>query len=56
MTQVTGTQNLSQIMADIDLGPAGGVQMMFAKLQMAQSQICKSQANDYMKQIQDIQA
>ncbi|NCD25480.1 MAG: hypothetical protein EOL86_07810 [Deltaproteobacteria bacterium] len=55
-TPVTGTQNLSQIMADIDLGPAGGIQMMFAKLQMAQSQICKSQANDYMKQIQDIQA
>ncbi len=43
-------------MADIDLGPAGGIQMMFAKLQMAQSQICKNQANDYMAQIQDIQA
>ncbi len=54
-TPVTGTQSLSQIMADIDLGPAGGIQMMFAKLQMAQSQICKNQANDYMKQIQDIQ-
>lgn len=45
MSQVTGTQSLSQIMADIDLGPAGGIQMMFAKLRMAQSQICKSQAN-----------
>ncbi len=56
MTQVTGPQSLSQIMADMDLGPAGGIQMMFAKLQMAQSQICKNQANDYMKQIQDIQA
>ena len=56
MSQVTGSQSLSQIMADIDLGPTGGIQMMFAKLQMAQSQICKSQANDYMKQIQDIQA
>jgi hypothetical protein len=55
-TPVTGTQNLSQIMADIDLGPAGGIQMLFAKLQLAQSQICKNQANDYMKQIQDIQA
>ncbi len=54
-TPVSGPQGLSQIMADIDLGPAGGIQMMFAKLQMAQSQICKNQANDYMAQIQNIQ-
>ncbi|SFL29371.1 hypothetical protein SAMN05421830_101414 [Desulfomicrobium norvegicum] len=55
-TPISGSQSLSQIMSDIDLGPAGGIQMMFAKLQMAQSQICKNQANDYMAQIQDIQA
>ncbi len=54
-TPISGPQSLSQIMADIDLGPAGGIQMLFAKLQLAQSQICKNQANDYMKQIQDIQ-
>ncbi len=54
MTQINPT-SLSQIMADIDLGPGGGIQLMFAKLQMAQSQLCKTQANDYMKQIQDIQ-
>ena len=29
---------------------------MFAKLQLAQSEICKNQATDYMKQIEDIQA
>ena len=55
MTQVNPNQSLSQIMSSIDLGPGGGIQLMFAKLQMAQSMICKDQANDYMKQIQDIQ-
>ncbi|GAB1409645.1 hypothetical protein MASR1M90_07990 [Desulfovibrionales bacterium] len=55
MTQINPTTNLSQIMNSIDLGPGGGIQLMFAKLQMAQSQLCKTQANDYMKQIQDIQ-
>ena len=29
--------------------------MMFAKLQLAQSEICKAQATDYMKQIEEIQ-
>lgn len=55
MTTVSGTQNISQIMSNIDLGPGGGIQLMFAKLQLAQSEMCKNQANDYMKQIQDIQ-
>ncbi|NLY41893.1 MAG: hypothetical protein GX055_09775, partial [Desulfovibrionales bacterium] len=55
MTTVNSATSISQIMADIDLGPGGGIQLMFAKLQMAQSMICKNQANDYMKQIQDIQ-
>ena len=35
--------------------PSGSVQMMFAKLQLAQGQICKNQAEDYMKQVEDIQ-
>jgi len=56
MSQINATNSLSQIMADIDLGPTGSVQMMFAKLQLAQSEICKNQATDYMKQIEDIQA
>ena len=56
MSQVTNTTSLSEIMQSIDLGPTGSVQMMFAKLQLAQSQICKNQAEGYMKQIEDIQA
>ena len=46
--------SLTEIMNDIDLGPTSGVQMMFAKLQLAQSQLCKNQAESYMKQIEDI--
>lgn len=56
MSQVNATNSLSQIMADIDLGPTGSVQFMFAKLQLAQSQICKNQAESYMSQIEQIQA
>ena len=55
MSQVTNTSSLSSIMDTIDLGPTGSVQMMFAKLQLAQSEICKAQAEDYMSQIEDIQ-
>ena len=55
MSQVNATNSLSQIMADIDLGPTGSVQFLFAKLQLAQSQICKNEAESYMKQIEDIQ-
>ena len=51
MSGVNTDYSLSGIMADIDLGPTGSVQMMFAKLQLAQSQICKNQAEDYMSQI-----
>ena len=53
---VSGATSLSQIMSDIDLGPTGSVQFMFAKLQLAQSEICKNQAESYMKQIEDVQA
>ena len=55
MSQVTNASSLTEIMQSIDLGPTGSVQMMFAKLQLAQSQICKNQAEGYMKQIEDIQ-
>ena len=51
----TAVSSLSQVMNDMDLGPTGSVQFMFAKLQLAQSQLCKNQAEDYMKQIEDIQ-
>ena len=55
MSQVNNDTSLSSIMDTIDLGPTGSVQMMFAKLQLAQSEICKSQAESYMKQIEEIQ-
>ena len=54
-TQVNNDYSLSSILADINLGPSGSVQMMFARLQLAQSQLCKNQAEDYMKQVEDIQ-
>ena len=51
----SGTTSLSAILSDIDMGPTDSIQFMFAKLQLAQSQICKSQAESYMKQIEEIQ-
>ena len=55
MSQINATNSLSQIMADIDLGPSGSIQLQFAKLQLAQSEICKNEANNYMEQIEQIQ-
>ena len=55
MSQVNNDTSLSAIMDTIDLGPTGSVQMMFAKLQLAQSEICKAQAESYMNQIEAIQ-
>ena len=55
MSQVNNNSSISALMDTIDLGPTGSVQMMYAKLQLAQSEICKAQAEDYMKQIEDIQ-
>lgn len=44
------------ILSDIDLGPAGNsVQLMFAKLQLSQSALCKDEAVKRMKEIQDVQ-
>ncbi|MDD2966854.1 MAG: hypothetical protein PHN64_05105 [Desulfovibrionaceae bacterium] len=55
MSQVTNSQNINSIMNNIDLGPTQSVQLMFAKLQLAQSEICKNQANEYMNEITQIQ-
>ena len=54
-TPVTNTSSLSQVMNSIDLGPTESVQFKFAKLQMAQAQLCKDQANNYMNQLENIQ-
>ena len=51
----SGTTSLSEVLNDINLGPTDSIQFMFAKLQLAQSQICKNSAETYMKQIEDIQ-
>ncbi len=48
-------QTIQQIMNSMDLGPTDSVQFKFAKLQLAQAQLCKEQANNYMSQIEHIQ-
>ena len=56
--QVTnnGTANtIDALMNSIDLGPHNSIQFLFAKLQLAQAQICKDQANDYIEKIQKTQ-
>lgn len=59
MTQagyVSGTSSLNQILNDIDLGPgSGSVQFLFAKLQLAQAQICKNSAMQYLDAISSVQ-
>ena len=57
MSQVENTTTrVNELMDMIDLGPTQSIQFLFAKLQMAQSQICKAQAETYMSMIEDIQA
>ncbi len=41
---------------DIDLGPNGSVQIMFAKLQLMMSAQCKTQAENYMHEVESIQS
>ncbi len=55
VTNTSGTTSLSEVLNDINLGPTDSIQFMFAKLQLAQSQICKNSAETYMKQIEGIQ-
>ena len=49
------TNKLSNIMADINLGPTGSLQFQFAKLQLAMAELSKNGAMDYMNQIQESQ-
>ena len=51
----SGTTALQDIMADINLGPTDSIQFAFAKLQLAQAQICKNSATQYLEDIQKIQ-
>lgn len=55
---ITNTQNVSNtqnMMDKIDLGPTESIQLMFAKLQLAQAQMCKDQAESYINKIQNNQ-
>ncbi len=56
MTATVNTTSLSSILNDIDMGPTTSIQLAFAKLQLAQAQTSKTQAESYMKQIEDIQS
>lgn len=51
----SGTTAQSDVLDDIDLGSADSIQFMFAKLQLAQAQLCKDSANSFMQQIQELQ-
>lgn len=51
-----GTTALSDILNDIDLGSTDSIQFLFAKLQLAQAQLCKDSANSYIQQIERLQA
>ncbi|MBO5659090.1 MAG: hypothetical protein J6S08_06660 [Duodenibacillus sp.] len=53
---VQGEAGIREILADMDLGPADSIQFAFAKLQLAQSMICKNNAEAFLKQIEDTQA
>lgn len=56
MTQVNSTNNVTNIMNDLDLGPTDSLQFMFAKLQLAQAQIAKDGAMQNIEKIQNSQA
>ncbi len=53
---VSRASTVSSILNDIDLGADASVQYAFAQMQLAKVQSCKTQAEDYMKQIEDLQA
>ncbi len=55
MENVNNSSALSKIMDSIDLGPTSSLQFMMAKLQLANAMMCKSQAEDQMKQIEKAQ-
>ncbi len=49
------SSTVKEIMNKIDLGPTDSIQFMFAKLQLSQALLCKSQARTYMDKIENIQ-
>lgn len=53
---VQGQAWVQQILSEMDLGPTDSIQFAFAKLQLAQSMICKNNAEAFLKQIEETQA
>lgn len=48
-TGVSGTTATSEALDNIDLSSTGSIQLLFAKLQLAQAQLCKSSAEPYLQ-------
>lgn len=48
-TGVSGTTATSEALDNIDLSFTGSIQLLFAKLQLAQAQLCKSSAEPYLQ-------
>ncbi|MDR3043529.1 MAG: hypothetical protein LBU75_04600 [Desulfovibrio sp.] len=55
MSQVNNNSSVSSIMDSIDLGPTGSLQMLFAKLNLAQAQLAKNGAMENINKIQKSQ-
>ena len=53
VTNTSGQVSVSEILNDMDLGPTDSIQFAFAKLQLAQSMICKNNAEAFLKQIEE---
>lgn len=51
----SGTTSMSEVFNDIDFNSDNSIQLMFAKLQLAQAQLCKDSANSCMQQLQRLQ-
>lgn len=51
----SGTTSMSEVFNDIDFNSDNSMQLMFAKLQLAQAQLCKDSANSCMQQLQRLQ-
>ncbi len=52
---ISGTTSMSEVFNDIDFNSDNSIQLMFAKLQLAQAQLCKDSANSCMQQLQGLQ-
>lgn len=48
-TGVSGTTATSEALDNIDLSSTDSIQLLFAKLQLAQAQLCKSSAESYLQ-------